>query len=59
MEKTATELKSDETLAPRTIRVALEKRFDIGYIDNLNAYRTSRSPRRDKGWDDGDRLRSH
>jgi hypothetical protein len=33
MKKTAEELKSDEALSPQTIRNALEKRFDTGYID--------------------------
>jgi hypothetical protein len=33
MKETATQLKSDETLSPATIRNAVEKRFDIGYID--------------------------
>ena len=33
MKETASKLKSDETLSPATIRNALEKRFDTGYID--------------------------
>jgi hypothetical protein len=33
MNETASQLKSDETLSPQTIRNALEKRFDVGYID--------------------------
>jgi hypothetical protein len=33
MEETATKLKSDETLSPKTIRSALERRFNTGYID--------------------------
>jgi len=33
MKETASQLKSDETLTPQTIRGSLEKRFDTGYID--------------------------
>ncbi|HQW09502.1 MAG TPA: DUF4845 domain-containing protein [Steroidobacteraceae bacterium] len=33
LERTATQLASDETLSARTIRVALEKQFDIDSID--------------------------
>ena len=35
MQKTATELKSDETLTAQTIRNSLEKRFDVGYVDKI------------------------
>jgi hypothetical protein len=51
MEKTASQLKSDETLAPATILAALEKRFDTGYIDNINAKEDVRVAKSDKGWD--------
>jgi hypothetical protein len=37
MQKTATELKSDETLSAQTIRNSLNKRFDIGYVDKVSA----------------------
>jgi hypothetical protein len=37
MDETAKKLESDETLTPQTIRFALEKRFDTGYIDNVDA----------------------
>ena len=33
MEETASQLKSDETLNAQTIRRALERRFDTGYVD--------------------------
>jgi len=33
MKETATKLASDETLTPTSIRSALEKRFDTGYIE--------------------------
>jgi hypothetical protein len=36
MKETATQLKSDETLTPQTIRAGLERRFDTGYIDEPN-----------------------
>jgi hypothetical protein len=36
MQKTASELKSDETLAATTIRSSLGKRFDIGYVDKIS-----------------------
>jgi len=32
LKETATQLKSDETLSPGTIRGAVEKRFDTGYV---------------------------
>lgn len=37
MNETATQLESDETLTPQTIRFALDKRFDTGYVDVLAA----------------------
>jgi len=37
MQKTATELKSDETLSAQTIRNSLEKRFDIGYVEGMSS----------------------
>ena len=37
MEETAQALKADETLSPQTIRFALDKRFDTGYIDHVQA----------------------
>jgi len=33
LKETASQLKSDETLNPQTIRAALGRRFDTGYID--------------------------
>lgn len=33
MKETASQLKSDETLSPQTIRSSLGKRFDTGYVD--------------------------
>jgi len=35
MSKTAAQLKSDETLSPKTIRNALAKRFDVGYVQGM------------------------
>lgn len=37
MEKTATQLKGDETLSALAIRAALEKRFDVGYVDKITS----------------------
>jgi hypothetical protein len=37
MKESSKALESDETLSPRTIRSALEKRFDTGYVDNPTA----------------------
>lgn len=34
MKETASQLKSDDTLNPQSIRGSLEKRFDTGYIDS-------------------------
>ena len=35
MKKTASQLKGDETLTPLGIRTALDKRFDVGYVDKI------------------------
>jgi hypothetical protein len=35
MQKTASELKSDETLSSTTIKNSLAKRFDIGYVEKI------------------------
>jgi len=37
LKETASQLKGDEALSPQTIRSAIEKRFDVGYIDEPNA----------------------
>ena len=37
LKETATKLKSDDALTAQTIRSAVEKRFDTGYIDNPTA----------------------
>jgi len=34
LKETATQLKSDEALSPAAIRVAVERRFDTGYVDD-------------------------
>ena len=36
MSETAKKLEADETLSPKDVRVALEKRFDTGYIDHID-----------------------
>jgi hypothetical protein len=51
MEKTATELKSDETLAPNTILSSLERRFDVGYIDNIDAKKDVQVAKGENGWE--------
>ncbi|HEV7607703.1 MAG TPA: DUF4845 domain-containing protein [Steroidobacteraceae bacterium] len=37
LKETATQLKSDEALTQATIRTAVERRFDTGYVDEPNA----------------------
>jgi hypothetical protein len=37
LKETATQLKSDETLSPNSIIVAIERRFDTGYVDEPKA----------------------
>ena len=37
LKETASQLKSDETLTAQTIRFAIDKRFDTGYIDSPTA----------------------
>lgn len=49
MNKTAAELKSDETLSPQTIRSALGKRFDVGYVDGMTEDEIKIS-KGDEGW---------
>jgi hypothetical protein len=49
MNETASKLKSDETLSPATIRDALERRFDTGYIDEPNI-KDIAIAKRDAGW---------
>jgi hypothetical protein len=51
MEKTASELKSDETLTPIDILTSLEKRFDTGYVDNINAKQDIQVAKGEKGWE--------
>lgn len=37
MEKTASELKGDESLTATSIKSSLAKRFDIGYVDKISS----------------------
>jgi hypothetical protein len=37
MKETASQLKSDETLDAKTVTRALERRFDTGYVEAVNA----------------------
>ena len=37
LKETAVQLKSDETLGPAAIRGSIEKRFDVGYIEEPNS----------------------
>jgi len=50
MKETASQLKSDETLSPQTIKNALEKRFDTGYIDKPKVTEIQVA-RGEKGWE--------
>src|SRR4051812_10888216 len=36
MKETASQLKSDETLDPKSVARALERRFDTGYVEAVN-----------------------
>ncbi len=49
MKETASKLRSDDTLTAQTIRFALDKRFDTGYIDDptLDEIEIKKA---DKGW---------
>jgi imidazolonepropionase-like amidohydrolase len=49
LKETAVKLKSDETLTATTIRAAIEKRFDTGYIDNPKPADIVIT-KEDKGW---------
>jgi hypothetical protein len=49
MKETASKLKSDETLSPATIRNALERRFDTGYIDEPSV-KDIGIAKQDDGW---------
>jgi len=50
MKETASQLKSDETLSPQTIRSSLAKRFDTGYVDEptVNEINVARG---EAGWE--------
>jgi hypothetical protein len=37
MKETASQLKSDETLNPKTVQRALERRFDTGYVEAVKS----------------------
>src|SRR5438128_5552320 len=50
MNKTATELKNDETLSPKAIRTSLGKRFDVGYVDGLTENEID-VRKADQGWE--------
>jgi hypothetical protein len=49
MEKTASQLKGDETLTPMAIQQTLEKYFDTGYVDTPTA-KDVKYEKADKGW---------
>lgn len=50
MNETASQLKGSETLSPQEILGPLEKRFDVGYIENpsIKEMQAKRGP---KGWE--------
>jgi hypothetical protein len=50
LKDTAKQLESDETLNPRNIMFAIDKRFDTGYIDNPKASEIEIT-KVDGGWD--------
>ena len=50
MKETASQLKSDDTLTAQTIRFALDKRFDTGYID-LPTVQDIGVTRGENGWE--------
>jgi|SRR3954451_7469422 hypothetical protein len=50
LKETATELKSDEALAPATILTAIQKRFDSGYVDDMDAKKDIAVAKADAGW---------
>jgi uncharacterized protein DUF4845 len=49
MKETASQFKSDDAVSPATIRSAIEKRFDIGYIDEPSA-KDIAITKADEGW---------
>jgi Flp pilus assembly protein TadG len=49
LKESANALKSDETLTPATIRSALAKRFDTGYVDSPTAQEIGVA-KTDAGW---------
>ena len=49
LKETAVKLKSDETLTAQSVRNAIEKRFDTGYIDNPKPT-DIQITKVDKGW---------
>jgi len=50
MKETASQLKSDDTLSPQTVTTALDKRFDIGYIDKPDV-KEIKVTKSERGWE--------
>ena len=50
MEKTASQLKGDETLSSQTIRAGLSKRFDVGYVEKITT-NDIMVKKGDQGWE--------
>ncbi len=50
MKETATQLKGDETLDPKAVTRALERRFDSGYVEAVTAEDISVDRNDDGGW---------
>ena len=49
LKETATQLKSDEALSPAGIRSAIQRRFDSGYVDEMDAKEIAVT-KADEGW---------
>ena len=49
LKETATQLKGDDTVSQATIRIAIERRFDTGYVDEPSAKEIAIA-KGDTGW---------
>ena len=49
LKETATQLKSDEALSPAGIRSSIQRRFDSGYVDEMDAKQIAVT-KADEGW---------
>jgi hypothetical protein len=50
LKETATQLKDDEALSPPAIKNAVQRRFDTGYVDDMDASKDIVVTKEESGW---------